>query len=200
MGTPRKSKADPLKIPPFLVRKLDRSPERQAFISNLVTPAIKHWAPIRPYVPESKGPPPALYVTDPSAQVTVVAREKTGPRTIATYPNLAAFESGHNFGEYPFKRCLSAKDGNFVEVSAKPWAGREKVVKVPGEAKSKINSKVNLIGDLMLRPEGCTTKDVLAATGWPAVSMPAQAKLAGLTLRKEKDPKTKVTTYWGTKI
>ena len=48
-------------------------------------------------------------------------------------------------------------------------------------------SKVELIAGLLKRPEGCTTADVLTATGWPAVSMPAQAKAAGLTLKKEKD-------------
>src|ERR1035437_6542130 len=48
-------------------------------------------------------------------------------------------------------------------------------------------SKVEIIAGLLKRPEGCTTADVLQATGWPAVSMPAQAKAAGLTLTKEKD-------------
>lgn len=47
-------------------------------------------------------------------------------------------------------------------------------------------SKLEAIVGLLTRPEGCTTKDVLAATGWPSVSMPQQAKAAGLTLRKEK--------------
>jgi multidrug efflux pump subunit AcrA (membrane-fusion protein) len=47
-------------------------------------------------------------------------------------------------------------------------------------------SKLAIIVGLLKRKEGCTTKDVLAATGWPAVSMPQQAKAAGLTLKKEK--------------
>lgn len=58
-------------------------------------------------------------------------------------------------------------------------------------------SKAQMIADLLLRKEGCTTKDVLAATGWPAVSMPQQAKVAGLVLRKEKIDGT--TRYWGAK-
>ena len=47
-------------------------------------------------------------------------------------------------------------------------------------------SKLAIIADLLRRPEGCTTADVLKATGWPAVSMPASAKAAGLALKKEK--------------
>ena len=56
-------------------------------------------------------------------------------------------------------------------------------------------AKAKLIGDLLLRPEGCTSADVLAATGWPSVSMPAQAKACGLELRKEKIDG--VTRYFG---
>lgn len=54
-------------------------------------------------------------------------------------------------------------------------------------------SKVELVAKLLQRPQGCTTADVLKATGWPSVSMPQQAKAAGLTLKKEKDGK--VTRY-----
>jgi len=57
-------------------------------------------------------------------------------------------------------------------------------------------SKTVVIAALLKRNNGCTTADVLAATGWPAVSMPAQAKLAGLVLRKEKKPGG-ATRYWG---
>jgi hypothetical protein len=59
-------------------------------------------------------------------------------------------------------------------------------------------SKKAVIAALLLRPEGCTTADVLAATGWPAVSMPAQSKAAGLTLRKEKNG-TGPARYYGKK-
>lgn len=48
-------------------------------------------------------------------------------------------------------------------------------------------SKLAVIVGLLKRKEGCTVKDVLAATGWPTVSMPQQAKAAGLSLKKEKD-------------
>ena len=55
-------------------------------------------------------------------------------------------------------------------------------------------SKTELIAALLRRPEGCTTADVLAACHWPSVSMPQQAGLAGIQLRKVKDGK--VTRYY----
>jgi len=86
--------------------------------------------------------------------------------------------------------------------SAKP---KESVVRTKtSTSKSKTNarsaistkkkgSKLEIIIGLLKRKEGCTTADVLKATGWPAVSMPQQAKAAGLKLKKEKDGK--VTRY-----
>lgn len=47
-------------------------------------------------------------------------------------------------------------------------------------------SKLEIIVKLLTREGGCTTKDILKATGWPAVSVPQQARAAGLKLRKEK--------------
>lgn len=58
--------------------------------------------------------------------------------------------------------------------------------KAAPEQPAKPGSKLEAIAGLLTRPGGCTVKDVLAATGWPSVSMPAQAKAAGLTLKKEK--------------
>lgn len=54
-------------------------------------------------------------------------------------------------------------------------------------------SKSALIADMLRRKNGCTTAEVLKATGWPAVSMPQQARVAGIKLVKEKDGK--VTRY-----
>lgn len=60
-------------------------------------------------------------------------------------------------------------------------------VKAKTTAGPRKESKVALIASLLTRAGGCTTADVLKATGWPTVSMPQQAKAAGLTLKKEKD-------------
>lgn len=51
----------------------------------------------------------------------------------------------------------------------------------PAEAKSKKQT----IADLL--KNGTTAKQVLEATGWPSVSMPAQAKAAGMKLEKFKE-------------
>lgn len=57
-------------------------------------------------------------------------------------------------------------------------------------------SKTALIGEMLLRSQGCTTAEVLEASGWPSVSMPQQAKACGLALRKEKE-KGQPTRYYG---
>ena len=57
-------------------------------------------------------------------------------------------------------------------------------------------SKTSLVADLLKRKTGCTGAEVLKATGWPTISMPAAAKAAGLKLRKEK-AKGEPTRYFG---
>lgn len=75
------------------------------------------------------------------------------------------------------------KDGEFA-----PKGGGES----GGSAAPK--SKKEVIADLL--KNGTTTTEVLAATGWPAVSMPAQAHAAGMKLEKYKEGG--VTKYKGT--
>ena len=47
-------------------------------------------------------------------------------------------------------------------------------------------SKTEVVGKLLTRAGGCTGKEILEATGWPTVSVPAMAKACGLKLRREK--------------
>lgn len=183
------------------------------------------WAPFRDHTQKVEKAPDPIFVTNPHAPVTVAVRGKEGPTNLATYANMEEFERRHDRAAYPIVRTASSADQTIVLVSAKPWAKSHEVVTTVGGKKmtrlaAKIagallapgqdpepakrttgstgsRSKVDLIGALLLRPEGCTTADVLEATGWPSVSMPAQAKLAGLTLRKEKVGK--VARYWGSK-
>lgn len=61
-----------------------------------------------------------------------------------------------------------------------------RVPRVRGLGKSAAGSKGAMIAEMMLRPGGCTTAEVLSATGWPSVSMPAAARSAGLALRRER--------------
>jgi hypothetical protein len=58
------------------------------------------------------------------------------------------------------------------------------------------SNKRQICAALLTRAAGCTSRDLLDATGWPAISVPATAKASGLKLRKEKVGK--VTTYYGT--
>jgi len=43
-------------------------------------------------------------------------------------------------------------------------------------------SKAHQIGQMLLRPEGVTGPEICQAKGWPSVSVPAQARAAGLTV------------------
>jgi hypothetical protein len=83
----------------------------------------------------------------------------------------------------------AAKKASTAKARTPIAAGAAKVIR-PG-------SKLEIVVGLLTRKEGCTAAEVLAATDWPAVSMPQQARAAGLTLRQEKDGK--VTRYWGSK-
>lgn len=110
-------------------------------------------------------------------------------------------------GPKPKRRSVSESAANLKAAKA---AGKTKVTpanaKIVGShddpknparivAGPREGSKLAIVVGLLTRPEGCTTKEVLDATGWPTVSMPQQAKAAGLTLRKEKDGK--VSRYFG---
>jgi Protein of unknown function (DUF3489) len=71
--------------------------------------------------------------------------------------------------------------------AAKPAPKAAKAPAVKADAKP-AKSKVDIIAALLTREGGCTGADILKATGWPSVSVPQQAKAAGLTLHKSKKP------------
>lgn len=56
-------------------------------------------------------------------------------------------------------------------------------------------TRAQQIGKLLLRPQGCTRKEILALTRWDSVSVDQQAEAAGLELRKER--KHGATRYYG---
>lgn len=64
-----------------------------------------------------------------------------------------------------------------------------------GVAPRRARSATTVIAGLLTRPGGCVARDVLDATGWRAVSMPRQARTAGLELRRESVDG--VTRYYG---
>ena len=47
-------------------------------------------------------------------------------------------------------------------------------------------SKARIIGDLLLRTEGTTAREVMRTVGWPSVSIPQQARLCGLRVVRER--------------
>jgi len=57
-------------------------------------------------------------------------------------------------------------------------------------------SKMEIIHGLLTRKKGCTVADILEATSWPSISVPATAELLGLKLKKEK-AKGERTRYFG---
>lgn len=127
------------------------------------------------------------------------AAEKTGKTTamplsgaaaVAAITGKAKRSSG---GSKPKATGKSASKGAGAP-KKKASAAKGAKPKKPAKATAG-GSKVETIGKLLLRPSGCTTADVLAATGWPSVSMPQQAKAAGLRLRREKEGK--VSRYFG---
>lgn len=60
-----------------------------------------------------------------------------------------------------------------------------KATATPKKTAKANGSKTVIVSKLLTRKGGCTSADILTATGWPSVSVPAMAKAAGLTLRKE---------------
>lgn len=102
------------------------------------------------------------------------------PTTTAAEPERPTEQQESTVSKKTTKKAARSNARTKVKPEPKTKAATEKTSGVrPG-------SKLETIVGLLKRPQGCTTKEVLAATGWPAVSMPQQAKAAGLSLTKEK--------------
>jgi len=97
-----------------------------------------------------------------------------------------AAAKGPKAAQKAVKGKKAAKAKARTPATQKPASGSPKGVR-PG-------SKLEIVVGLLKRKEGCTAAEILAACSWPAVSVPQQARAAGLTLRQEKDGK--VTRYW----
>ena len=90
---------------------------------------------------------------------------------------------------------MAKKTATKKKTSAKKAAApkKSKAAKAPKAEKSaktdgtiRPGSKLEIVATLLRQPGGTTTKEILAKTGWPTVSVPQQAKAAGITLHKEK--------------
>jgi hypothetical protein len=57
----------------------------------------------------------------------------------------------------------------------------------PGQInRAPADSKARLVGDLMLRPQGVSRPEAMAATGWPSISLPQQAAICGLSFTTQR--------------
>lgn len=85
------------------------------------------------------------------------------------------------------KKARKAKAKKEPKVAAPKKARATRKASGNGHAAGPRGEKTLEVRRLLLRKNGCTAKEVLEATGWPAVSMPLMAKNCHLKLRQEKE-------------
>lgn len=147
--------------------------------------------------------PPGLRLTDmerveywrrhPSARPAPVVRATGGaergvPRSVGV--SSAGYLAGQR-AKYDPEDKAAMQVGEPITETFRNAKVAEEVAK-----RTRTGNKTALIAPLLLREGGCTAAEVLAATGWTAVSMPQQAKAAGLGLRIDKG--CKPFRYYGT--
>ena len=101
--------------------------------------------------------------------------------------------------EFVYKPDIQEKEPSDMATKSKKTA---KKAKTPKTARKKSDGprgeKMKKIAAMLQRKNGCTAAEVLEATGWPSVSMPAMAKACNLKLTKEKEKGSgKPTRYYG---
>lgn len=128
------------------------------------------------------------------------AKEKPAPKPrkdkpmTETTPAAPAFDIDTLLAEF---HASDTRDDDFMRSLLQKAFDAGKSAKKARAPRAGGPSKNQLAAELLLRPEGATSKDILDLTQWPAVSVPAVARSAGLTLRQEKEGR--VTRYFGTK-
>lgn len=122
---------------------------------------------------------------DPSKELADMTAALIGhPPTNA--PDVAAQPKETKMKTSTAKKTAARKPAKTAKKTARRAPGKAARAPAAREGGIRPGSKLEAVVSLLRRPEGCTGAEALAATGWPAISMPAQAKAAGLTLRKEK--------------
>lgn len=179
---PKKAKGAPLPDPSRNLTARDKEviAELKKAGADKVSVVRKHGAKLKSETAKASTPKP----NKPKASAPANQQETT-MTTKTTKTTKSAKKPAPKTGGRKASPKKAAQPATKPATAAKPKAGGIR----PG-------SKLELIAGLLMRPEGCTTEDCLKATGWPALSMPQQAKAAGLTLRKEKT-KGEATRYWG---
>lgn len=131
--------------------------------------------------------PKAPAAAKPPQEMTMKTKAKKTPSKKRTVSEAAA-------NLRAAKKTARKPSAPKTKPSSKTAATANARTKVAGES-VRAGSKLAIVAGLLQRPEGCTGKEILDATGWPTVSVPQQAKAAGLVLSKEKDGS--VTRYRG---
>jgi hypothetical protein len=94
---------------------------------------------------------------------------------------------------------LAAEDGSVARAAVEAaFALGQAMRKRGGSRGPRGTGKSAEAAKLFLRPEGVTSRQVLDLTGWPAVSMPALAKRAGIEIYK-RGAKDGAVIYFGRK-
>ena len=136
---------------------------------------------------------PAKAAKAKPAKEAKAAKPRKEKTVTETAPEAPAFDINTLLAEF---HASDTRDDAFILELLQKAFDAGKSAKKPRAPRAGGPSKAQLAADLLRRPEGATTKDILELTKWPAVSVPAIARSAGLTLRQEKDGK--VTRYYGT--
>lgn len=97
----------------------------------------------------------------------------------------------------------SMKASRWISLCLKmAWAARGDLqlgVSAPAVSGGAVNqarhgSKAWLVGQMLLRPEGVTGREIMAALNWPSVSIPAQARACGLAFTTRREGRE--VRYW----
>lgn len=97
----------------------------------------------------------------------------------------------------PGDKVTGALKGKIVGPRKTKTAKKSKPKAPKSKPKTVLSGPNGAIVALLRRPDGATTADILKLTGWPTVSVPAQAAAAGVEYRSEKG-EDGVTRYWAT--
>lgn len=112
-------------------------------------------------------------------------KEPPAMNTVQTAPA----EAGAQTEESPMHTKKSTKSKTAAKARTKVKGGTKKAA----AAGVRPGSKLETIVGMLKRPKGCTAAEIMAACKWPSVSVPQQARAAGLTLKTEKEGR--VTRY-----
>jgi hypothetical protein len=142
MAIQQLKKDDGLNFPKHLLRKLSKkdAEARGRIVDRLINVGAREWVPIRKKGEWSERPTMPLLTNDPHLPVRVQVKGKeAGSVLLATYANMEEFEKKHNKATYPVKGQPVTLDGTtIILVTAKPWAGKENIVKREGPKKSAV--------------------------------------------------------------